>query len=117
MKENICFIAALITISTLIIKIVKYGILKRNLVLVIAKNIFNPIYKYTPLLMAILIPLCGVLLFALAPLAFTEQYHISQNICKAYAAFVAFTLFAVGCFPLSKFMYTEYKDINRNLPF
>ena len=60
--------------------------------------------------MAILIPICGVLLFGLAPLAFTEQYHISHNIYTAYTAFATFTLFAVGCFPLSKFMYTEYKD-------
>jgi len=81
------------------------------------KNIFNIIYKYTPLLMAMLIPICGVLLFGLAPLAFTEKYHASNDIYEAYGVFMTFTVFAVGCFPLSKFMYTEYKDMKRRLPF
>jgi hypothetical protein len=74
------------------------------------KNIFNFIYKHIPLLIAVLMPLAGIGLFILAPQAFEQQHLLHNSYPRAYGIFLAFTLFAIVSFPLSKYMYKEYKE-------
>lgn len=102
-----CFIGAIIGIGSLIIKYYKKNV--PNLV-VQPRKYWGLINVYTPLLMAVLILIFGMLLFILAPMAFERQHLLHNSYSKAYGAFFSLTLFTIVSFPLSKIFYEEYKD-------
>jgi len=78
------------------------------------KQLFKPLFKYAPLLIAVLIPVVGFLMFYLAPHAFRNVIITNGSFFKACCAYFSFIVFTFLSFPLCKLMYEEYRDnLNR----
>ncbi len=111
----ICIAAALITIGKFMMQIIQRCVKHITVLKNICKTTLNSIYKYAPLFMAILLPISGIVLFILAPVAFEKQHLLHNSYVEAYKAYSIFVLLTLVSFLLSKYMYADY-DAHKNKP-